>query len=154
VAVGESVVVNVTVDKSLNLIDLPAALTADGGVAVETAAVRMPVAGQIAWRVGGRQPGDHTLTIKVGDHSATKRFVVGDSSRLHRLSPLRHDGGFWNGLLEPGEPRHAGKITSIEVKYPDEKMRVFGWRVHWLIVYFVLSILFGLSMKGVFKVDI
>jgi hypothetical protein len=153
-APGEAAVVNVKVDKRINLSETPAVLSADQGVAVETDAVRMTLTGEIAWRVRATQPGEHTLTVRVGENQATTPLIVGAAGRLYRLSPLRHNGNFWDSVLYPGEPKLAGKITQIEVRYPDEKMNVFGRRVHWIIVYFALSILFGLSMKGVFKVDI
>jgi hypothetical protein len=33
-------------------------------------------------------------------------------------------------------------------------MDLFGRHLHWLVVYFVLSIIFGFAFKGVFKVEI
>jgi len=154
VAVGEEVLVNVKVARSVNLFEEEATLSADAGVDVQTAAVRMPLDGEIAWRVSGVEPGAHTLTVQVGDVSETKTFVVGDNEKLNYLVPKRHDGNFWDGLLYPGEPKLTGAITEIEVKYPGIEMNVLGWHVHWIIVYFILSIVFGLSMKGLFKVDI
>ncbi|HPM75606.1 MAG TPA: hypothetical protein PK961_00845 [bacterium] len=152
--VGEEAVINVRVDRSVNLFDTPATMTADEGVQVQTAAVRRPLSGEIAWRVKALTPGEHTLTIDVGGQTAAKRFVVGDAERLVRLAPLRHDGNFWDGLLYPGEKKLAGPISAVNVNYPGVEMNVLGWELHWIIVYFVLSILFGLSMKGIFHVDI
>lgn len=152
--VGEQAVINAKVASEVNLFEEPAVMEVDGGVVVETAAVRMPLAGEVSWRVRGLEPGEHTLTIKVGNDAATKRIVVGQRDRLYRLAPLRHDGNFWDGLLYPGEKKLPGAISEIKLEYPGIEMDVLGWQIHWIIVYFVLSILFGLSMKGVFKVDI
>ena len=33
-------------------------------------------------------------------------------------------------------------------------MSLFGLHIHWLIVYFILSIAFGYGFKGLFKVEI
>ena len=154
VAVGETAVVNVRVGQQVNLFETPATLTADGGVTVDTDAVRMPLTGEVSWRVRGQAAGAHQLTVKIGDQTATKQLVVGDTARLHLLAPLRHNGNFWDAVLYPGEPALTGGISAVEVRYPGEEMRVWRWRVHWIIVYFVASILFGLSLKGVFKVDI
>jgi hypothetical protein len=31
---------------------------------------------------------------------------------------------------------------------------VYKWHVHWLVVVFVLSIVFGFALKGLFRVEI
>jgi len=33
-------------------------------------------------------------------------------------------------------------------------MRIFGWHIHWLIVYFALYIILGFAFMGIFKVEI
>jgi hypothetical protein len=33
-------------------------------------------------------------------------------------------------------------------------MNLSGWHIHWLVVYFALSIILGFGFKGVFKVEI
>ena len=33
-------------------------------------------------------------------------------------------------------------------------MPVFGWNIHWLVYFFVLSLAFGFAFKGVFGVQI
>ena len=59
-------------------------------------------------------------------------------------------------VLNPGEAPlpSASVVRSVEVKYPPASMSLFGWHIHWLIVYFILSIAFGFAFKGVFKVEI
>ena len=151
---GEKALVDVRVAPQVNLAQTPVQLETDKGVAVETPGVRIPKTGEIAWRIRAVEPGVHKLVVRVGDISSEKEFDVGKSDKLVRLSPLRHSGGFWDGLLYPGEPKLEGGITSIRVEYPGAKMNIWRWHIHWIIVYFVLSILAGLSMKGLFKVDI
>ena len=154
IKVGESVLVKAEIEQSINLSQTPVSMTTSGGVEIESPGVRAFSTSEVYWRIKGAQPGEHTLTMKVGDQTATKCVVVGAPDRLYRLAPLRHDGNFWDGLLYPGEKKLTGKIQAIELAYPPIEMDVFGLQVHWIIVYFVLSIIAGLSMKGVFKVDI
>ena len=58
--------------------------------------------------------------------------------------------------MYPAEPPIKSQIPveSIEIRYPTKSMDLFGWKIHWIIVYFVLSIVFGFAFKGVFKVQI
>jgi hypothetical protein len=59
-------------------------------------------------------------------------------------------------FFNPGEAPLAGNLPlkSVEVLYPSRNMNLFGWHLHWLIVYFALSIIFGFAFKGIFKVEI
>ncbi len=47
-----------------------------------------------------------------------------------------------------------GTIEAITVTYPDANIDVFGFELHWMIVYFVLSILFAFILRGPFGVTI
>jgi hypothetical protein len=38
------------------------------------------------------------------------------------------------------------------VAYPEREIGVFGWHIHWMVLYGVLSILFALSLKRAFGV--
>jgi hypothetical protein len=72
------------------------------------------------------------------------------------VSPLASRGSFWKQVLYPGErPLPAGTpVRSVEVLYPPDRLIAFGFGVHWLVAYLILSIAFGFAFKGVFKVDI
>ena len=154
VAVGEQVLIRMDVSEQIDLATTPVDLEASSGLKVETPGVRAPELGEVTWRVRATEPGEHVMTARVGENSATKRFVAGPADRLFRAAPRRHAGGFWDSLLYPGEPKLSGPIRQIAVDYPTVEMNVLGWHVHWIIVYFVLSIVAGLSMKGLFHVDI
>jgi hypothetical protein len=69
---------------------------------------------------------------------------------------FRHASGFWDSLLYPGEAAipPASLFSSVQVCYAPSLMKIFGYEVHWIIVYLVLSIFFGLALKGVCKVEI
>ena len=45
-------------------------------------------------------------------------------------------------------------IEKLAAAYPEAEIDVFGFSLHWLIVFFVLSIVFAFSLKGVFGVTI
>ncbi len=67
------------------------------------------------------------------------------SSAKGRRSPLRVDRGFWNQLLYPAEGPlpSAGPLREIRVTYPEAGVDVFGFEMHWMIPFFVLSIVFA-----------
>jgi hypothetical protein len=132
----------------------PVRLDASNGLRVETPAVWIPSLREASWRVSASEPGDHTLTVTVGGRSATK--TVRASDRVGRRSPVRLEAGFVNQLIYPAEaPIDEGvAIESIAVVYPDAGVWFFGWTTHWMVVFFVLSIVFAFALRKPFKVVI
>ena len=57
-------------------------------------------------------------------------------------------------LLYPSEPPLPADsvLSSLTVAYPDGNVDVFGWQVHWMIVYFALSIAFAFALRKPFGV--
>ena len=153
--VGEETLVNVTLRDAATLAQNPEiSLQAGGEVEIETAGVRIPERREISWRVRGGTPGDLELVVKVGDESVTKQMSVG--GRQEGVSSLRTGEHWLTNLLYPGEapiPKQSA-IESIEILYPELDLSIFGWGMNWLILFFVLSMGFGFSFKGVLGVHI
>jgi uncharacterized membrane protein (DUF106 family) len=123
-----------------------------GAVAVIEPAVWVPSLGEMTWRIVPETSGDFNLQIRNGAETVTKSVRVTD--RLVRRSPFRVRG-FLDELLYPAEPPlPEGGIESITVTYPEANVNVFGFDVHWMIVYFLLSIVFAFVLRGPFKVTI
>lgn len=153
--VGEQTLVNVIVRDAGSLTEgAEIVLHAGAEIEIETAGVRVPKTREISWRVRGNSPGDLDLVVKVGEESVTKTMSVG--SRDEGVSSLRTGEHWLTNLLYPGEapiPKQSA-IESIEILYPDLDISIFGWGMDWLILFFVLSMVFGFSFKGVLGVQI
>ena len=151
---GETAMVTAQVrPPARNLLD-QAALKADPGLVVETLPLRMPDTGEVAWRIRAQEPGVYRLPVDIGGHRVSKSVVVADT--LVRLSPRRAGTRFWDLVFNPGEqplPEDA-VVASIEVQYPTRSIALFGWELHWLVVFFVLSMVSGFALKGVLRVEI
>jgi hypothetical protein len=95
------------------------------------------------------------LKLSLGDQILTKKISVA-TSKLSKISPMKVENSFFRMLTYPTEaplPKDS-PVKTIEVVHPQRNIILFGWRIHWIIVYFLLSIIFGFSLKGVFKVEI
>ena len=59
-------------------------------------------------------------------------------------------------LLHPGEAPISGsrQVESIQVRYGELGLALFGWKLNWLVVFFVASILFGFALRKVLGVEI
>ncbi len=125
------------------------------GLEVQEPPIWIPSLREMAWRIEPRSKGDYELRVVNGSESVTKSVRVMDGPDLVvRRSPLRVRG-FLDELLYPAEPPlPSGAFESVAVTYPEADVDVFGIELHWMIVYFVLSIAFAFLLRGTFKVTI
>ena len=129
------------------------ALNVPPGLLLTAPPLRIPTEREVDWRIRGDQPGEYVVAVQLGDRAFPKRVVV--STRVARTSPLRPRQNWWDQLLYPGEePIAAGEaVEAIEVKYPPRTLSFGLFGADWLIPFFVISILAGYAMKGIFKTE-
>jgi hypothetical protein len=115
---------------------------------VDTPAVWFPGARQMVWRITPNVTGDYVVRVRLGAETFEKTLKVSDG--VGRRSPVRVRGSAVDQLLNPSEaPLPAdSQVTSIAVTYPRREIHVLGWDVNWIVVYFVLSFLFMLALRG------
>lgn len=152
-APGESALVKVELQQASGS-KPSAALEAPQGLRVETPALWIPELRELAWRIRAESPGDYEINVKLGDVVETKSIVVSEAVR--RRSPIRVGPGWLDQLIYPAEPPLPGSspIRSIIVTYPERDVEVFGWGLHWMVIFIVLSIAFAFLLRGPLKVTI
>jgi uncharacterized membrane protein (DUF106 family) len=149
--VGEPVLLQVTLAPGSSAdvtIDLP------DGVRLDAPRVAMPALPGAAWRLVPEATGSYELTLHVGDEAITKTLVVDDG--VTKRSPNRLAPGFLNQLLYPAEaPLPASSAAvAIDLHYSEREITVLGFGLHWLIWFFILTIVLAFAMKGWFGVTI
>jgi len=150
--VGESAVV--TVHASGRLAETAAApqLEAPEGVVVETAAMRALDAGEFSWRVRAQAEAEGELQFDWNGQSWSKSVTTGDSLRY--VSHNRPTS-MLDSLAAPGEPRLAvPQLDSVEIAYPGAEIDFAAYRLHWLVWFFVVSLVAAYLLKGFFGVTI
>jgi len=150
---GDSVLLKVKV-RDASALDRPIALDLPGGIEKESPAVRIPSEREVAWRLRAQKPGEYPLAIRFGEDTVEKQILVG--SRWGKTSARRPGAGVLDVLLWPGEAplERSAPVESIEIDYPTLPLSVFGWNVHWLVAFFILSIVFGFAVKDFFGVQV
>jgi len=114
--------------------------------------VRAAAAREISWRVVPMFPGSENLVFRFRGRKATKCLEAGGSQRY---VPGRSVRSLWGTILFPGEGRlHSDFAEWIEVRYPDSALQLFGFRVHWLVWFLVVSMASALLLKKRFGVVI
>ena len=151
VDIGRPVLVTAQLGSSLADADT-ATLDAPPPVRVETPTSWFPGARQLVWRLVATAPGDYALRLRIGGVDFEKTLHA--SRGLARRSPGRLAPGVVNAVLYPSEAPlpSTAPVTSITVAYPERDIDVFGWQVHWMIVYFALSMIFAFALKKPMRV--
>jgi uncharacterized membrane protein (DUF106 family) len=152
---GEAALVKVKLAKGYLPTEVEAGLESTPEVEIETPPLRIEDEGEIDWRIRARSAGSGRITLTVGAERLEKSVAVGGKA-MAPISVLRTGRGFIDQALNPGEAAlpSSSAVKAIEIRYPSARMKLFGLKLHWLVVYFVLSIAFGFAFKGVFKVEI
>jgi uncharacterized membrane protein (DUF106 family) len=152
---GEETLLKVLLDEGSDPAGISIALEPVSNLVIDSPAVRIPDDHEVVWRLRAIESGTGRVLLTAGGRTIEKAVAVGGRP-LTRVSSVASRGSFWKRLLHPGEPPLPGgtPIRSIEVLYPAKKLAAFGLGVHWLVAYFVLSLVFGFALKGVFKVEI
>ena len=127
----------------------------DEGLIVETPPLRIDENKEINWRIRVNNPGEHYITFNVSDETFQKK-VTASSGHLARVSPRLVSTNIWDIILNPGERSITENsiVKEIEVDYPSRSIRIFGLNTHWLVVFFVMSIISGFAFKGFFQVEL
>jgi len=152
---GEAVLLKVTLEESINPLETEIRLQPAPGLTIETPPLRIEEEGEVDWRISFTEAGAYNLDITVGSEHLSKTVAVSERP-LSRLSPRRVEKRFWEELSYPTEPPldETSAVSRIEVVYPTSGLPFLGWTMHWLIAFFLLSIIFGFALKGLFKVEI
>lgn len=153
--IGETTILKVELQEGVNLLDINFTIEPSTGFDIETPPLRIEEEREINWRLRAKEKGVHDLTLVINGQRFKKKVAVAQKP-LSKISPLKVRRNFINELLNPGEPPLSGEppIKAIEIKYPAKNMNLFGWHIHWLIIYMVLSVILSFAFRGVFKIEI
>jgi hypothetical protein len=146
---GESAIVTAQFGGGSDLVALAPTLEGQG-IAVETPAMRILNQRQVCWRVRPINATSGSVILQVPGASVAKNVQAGAASGFvaeRRVASLLE----W--LRYPGEARLPGDhLRWIEVSYPGATVDVFGFGIHWLLWFVIVSLLTMLLAKKRFNV--
>jgi hypothetical protein len=125
-------------------LELPAGMTLD------SPPVWSPADREMSWRMIVGEDGQHEIGVQTADGTHTKSIAATDS--LLRLSPIRHDGKLLDQLFYPAEPAFpkGSGLARAEFEYPERSV----WHMPWWLLLLILSLVFGLILRGPMGVTI
>lgn len=152
---GEDTLLKIKLKEELNPLETDIRIEPSPALLFAIPPVRIEEENEIDWRFSVQEAGLHTLQVVIDGKSITKAVSAGQK-HLNYVSPIRVQKNFLQELLYPTEAplEKSLPIQSIEITHSLKSMTVFGFNLHWIIAFFVLSIIFGFSFKGVFGVEI
>lgn len=154
-APGQKAIFKVKLKDNYNPLEIDLNVESSSGLTIETLPLRMEEENEINWRISAKEKGIHNINVILKGERVTKTVAVAQKP-LSKISPIKIRRNFIDELLYPVEAPIKGDmpIKSLEITYPTKGMNLFGWHIHWLIVYFALSIIFGFAFKGILKIEI
>lgn len=123
------------------------------GLTITAPPLRIPSLREVDWRLAAQRTGEFQVTVTVGGQELQKEIVV--SEHLVRVPVERARSGLLGNWLHPAEPSLPadGPIAAIRVDYPPREVSVAGWKMHWLIPFFVFSLVISYAVKGFFRTE-
>ena len=115
------------------------------GVRVETPLVWIPSLREAGWRIAAESPGEYELVIRIGEETLTKSMRVSGTTMLR--SPIR-PSSLLDQLIYPVEqpvPRGLS-AEAIRLDYVEAEINMFGWHTHWIIAFFILTMVFAFAL--------
>jgi len=150
--VGESAILSLKLKDAAALDNIQ--LEVPMGLAVATPPLRIFQENEVDWRIRAVNNGVWEIKFRNGVEVLSKSLRVADS--FEKLAAYRIARNSPAVLLYPKETALPANsfIQEIHVDYPHRQLSVWGWQVHWLVVFLVVSIAAGYLMKGFFNVQV
>ena len=150
--VGESSIVSVFLSESTNPDSVK--IRPDDTMILETSSLYTREDHALHARIKTEQPGCSHLSVEYQENRID--LLVYTELDKKMLQGSRYPATDIRTLLTPGStplPGH-GFIRKVHVQYPSQTLILAGIRWHWLLVFFIVSLVAGYGMKGIFGVEI
>jgi len=140
---NETTVLTARLPDNLPVLKQNISLETSDGIRVDSKAVRAPSVNEISWRLKAGAGSDEWVELKINGTSIRKTVALGP--KLSRISESREQRRFWTQLLYPSEAplSEEAPVVAVRIQYPERDLVVGGMHLHWLVVFFVLSMVAG-----------
>jgi hypothetical protein len=150
--VGTASILTVQMRSALNATAAEPALVTPQGIRAETPAVRVPAEQQVSWRIRSQNAVSGALQITVNGDRISKRIEAGGNPRF---VPGRRVSSALDAVWYPDEARIPSQsVDWIDIRYPQARVRIFGFNMHWLLWFTLISMISALFLKKSFGVVI
>ncbi len=152
-AVNEPVTVSLQAKPETDLYDL--SLKVDDGIRIDTPALRIKQHNEINWVITPVTDGTHEIIITNGDEQVCAMPIVAGNTDAKKI-PIGSYRSWCDRLLYPGLPQidPSSPVVSLTVEYTSSDENFLGWKLHWLVIFLIVSLIAGLLSKRFINVEI
>lgn len=152
--VGESTIVSIRLAPEVQNQIRNVEMKLPEGLTRETPAVRIESIPEISWRVKADREGFYRIRFELNGETIVKQLRVEPS--LAPLATQTTRGGFFTALLNAAERSLPSEqwATAVSVIYPKRQLRLMGIHIHWLVAFFIFSIISAFAFRKFMKVEI
>lgn len=151
--VGEPIIVTLQADDLAEKVELSRVnIELPEGLNADMPPVRVGQLREINWRLKAEKSGVFAIVFKYDRNTATKRIEI--EQPLVAISPTLEQASY-KTLMNPAEKSLSSSnfAAMISILYPQRDFEVFGINMHWLIAFFVFSLILALALKRVLNVE-
>lgn len=150
----EHVIVKAVLKPRLPVVETRVSLQVPEDIKIETPELRIKSSNEVDWRISAQKRGVYQLHFLVNGKLFEKNLHVGNE--LAALSTKRIGSSFYAFLLNHSEPElsNDSPFVSLQIKYPERSLSIMGLKLHWIVWFFIFSVIFGFAFKSVFKVEL
>jgi hypothetical protein len=148
--VGADSILTIQMRSPLNAAAPAPRLVTPAGVKAESPAVRVLAEQQVSWRIRSQAAVSDDLQITVNGDSITKRIEAGGGPRF---VPGRSVSSALDAVWYPDESRVPSQsVEWVDIRYPEARVQIFGFHMHWLLWFTLISMISALMLKKAFGV--
>lgn len=144
---GETTILTARLQDRWPVMEQTLTLTPSSSIVVDSEPVRVPSQNEVSWRlrVTSASPKDAKWVDLNVNGTAIRKSIIAGLPTISRLAPVRPPADFWAELTNPGEAPLPpdGPVTKLTVQYPSAGLTLGGRSYHWLLVFCVLTLVFG-----------
>lgn len=110
--------------------------------------VRLPDENRIVWRIQTDQNGEVPLSFVYENQKESLKIHIRDDANK-KILPFYLSARSIKSLLYPADRLLTSDsfIKEIEIYYPPGIYSIFGFHIHWLLFFFIISVITGFASK-------
>ncbi len=150
----EQAIIKAVLKPDFPVLETPVTLDTPEDIDLRTPALRITSLNEVNWRISGQKKGVYEIGFTVNGRQYRKNIHI--DSGFAALSSIKAGPSFFTFLLNHSESRlpDDSPFMSLEIVYPDQTLGIMGIKLHWIIWFFVFSVVFGFAFKDLFKVEL
>lgn len=159
-AQGQDFLIRVTLDETVDQATLESAsCEPPPGIVLETPALRVEDEKQVFWRarvVDASPENTSSIRIQLEGHSPVIEKSLATAYNQKRFTPEKKQPSLWNRIFYNAEGYLPAEtpVTEISIGYARAGYPFFFWQVDAILLFFILTLIFGFALKGVFRVNL